>query len=77
MATSQSEKESDLIAFAREGSVVAFSRLMEEHQGRLVAQALAFCGDADQAKDLAQETMVAAWQKPSRETRTLSTMSLV
>jgi RNA polymerase sigma factor (sigma-70 family) len=44
----------------------AFSRLMQEHQSRLVAQALAFCGDPHQARDLAQETMVAAWKSLAR-----------
>jgi RNA polymerase sigma-70 factor (ECF subfamily) len=66
MAAPQSEEESDLIALSREGDVAAFSRLMEEHQSRLVAQAQAFCGDPHQARDLAQETMVAAWKSLSR-----------
>ena len=66
MAAPQSEEESDLIALSREGDVAAFSRLMEEHQSRLVAQAQAFCGDPHQARDLAQETMVAAWKSLAR-----------
>src|SRR6202042_3745382 len=43
-----------------------FSRLMQEHQPRLLAQALAFCGEPHQARDLVQETMVAAWKSLSR-----------
>src|SRR6202042_881984 len=43
-----------------------FSRLMQEHQPRLLAQALAFCGEPHQARDLVQETMVAAWTSLSR-----------
>jgi RNA polymerase sigma factor (sigma-70 family) len=66
MAVPQSEEETELVSLSREGDVAAFSRLMEEHQSRLVAQALAFCGDPHQARDLAQETMVAAWKSLSR-----------
>jgi RNA polymerase sigma-70 factor (ECF subfamily) len=39
---------------------------MLEHQPRLLAQALAFCGDPDLARDLVQETMIAAWKSVSR-----------
>jgi RNA polymerase sigma factor (sigma-70 family) len=66
MAAPQTGEESELIALSREGDVAAFSRLMQEHQSRLLAQALAFCGDPHQARDLAQETMVAAWKSLSR-----------
>ena len=66
MAAPQTEEESELVARSREGDVAAFSRLMQEHQSRLVAQALAFCGDPHQARDLAQETMVAAWKSLAR-----------
>jgi RNA polymerase sigma factor (sigma-70 family) len=62
----QSEEEYQLIALSREGDVAAFSRLVQEHQSRLLAQALAFCGDPHQARDLAQETMVAAWKSLAR-----------
>src|SRR5277367_2707943 len=62
----QSDEESQLIARAREGDLTAFSRLVQEHQPRLLAQALAFCGDPHQARDLAQETMVAAWKSLAR-----------
>ena len=59
-------EDSDLIARARDGELAAFSQLMEEHQPRLLAQALAFCGDPHQARDLVQETMVAAWKSIAR-----------
>jgi RNA polymerase sigma-70 factor (ECF subfamily) len=62
----QSEEEYQLIALSREGDVAAFSRLVQEHQSRLLAQALAFCGDPHLARDLAQETMVAAWKSLAR-----------
>lgn len=56
----------DLIARARGGDVEAFSRLMEAEQPRLLAQALKFCGDPDLARDLVQETMIAAWKSLRR-----------
>ena len=56
----------DLIALARDGDVGAFSRLIEAQQPRLLAQSLAFCGDADLARDLVQETMIAAWKSLPR-----------
>ncbi len=55
-----------LVALARDGDVDAFSRLMEAQQTRLMAQALAFCGDAQRAQDLVQETMIAAWKSLRR-----------
>ncbi|MFA7343013.1 MAG: RNA polymerase sigma factor [Terrimicrobiaceae bacterium] len=55
-----------LIACARDGDAGAFSRLLEAEQPRLLAQALAFCGDADLARDLVQETMIAAWKSLRR-----------
>jgi len=66
MAAPQTEEESELVALSQEGDVAAFSRLMQGHQSHLVAQALAFCGDPHQARDLAQETMVAAWKSLAR-----------
>lgn len=55
-----------LIALARDGDMSAFSQLMETLQPRLMAQALAFCGDASLARDLVQETMIAAWKSLRR-----------
>jgi RNA polymerase sigma-70 factor (ECF subfamily) len=59
-------RNTDLIALARDGDAEAFSRLMEAEQPRLMAQALAFCRDADLARDLVQETMIAAWKSLQR-----------
>ena len=53
-------------AIARDGDVAAFSRIMEAEQARLMAQALAFCGNAHLAQDLVQETMIAAWKSLHR-----------
>ena len=61
-----SNDASDLLALARDGDVAAFSRIMEAEQPRLMAQALAFCGDAHRAQDLVQETMIAAWKSLHR-----------
>lgn len=57
---------SDLLALARDGDVAAFSRIMEAEQPRLMAQAVAFCGNAHVAQDLVQETMIAAWKSLHR-----------
>jgi RNA polymerase sigma-70 factor (ECF subfamily) len=66
MPTSPAEHHPDLIALARGGDVAAFSQLMEELQPRLMGQGLAFCGDSELAKDLVQETMIAAWKSLPR-----------
>jgi RNA polymerase sigma-70 factor (ECF subfamily) len=60
------ESQADLLALARGGDVAAFSRMMEELQPRLIGQALAFCGDRERARDLVQETMIAAWKSLGR-----------
>ena len=66
MTFSPPDDVSDLLALARDGDVAAFSRVMEAEQPRLMAQALAFCGDAHRAQDLVQETMIAAWKSLHR-----------
>jgi len=68
MAASQPppQEDLDLISRAREGDLAAFSQLLQELQPRLLAQALTFCGDEHQARDLVQETMVAAWKSLPR-----------
>ena len=64
--TEETAIATDLIALARDGDMAAFSRLMEEEQTRLLAQALVFCGDRELARDLVQETMIAAWKSLRR-----------
>lgn len=66
MTFSPPDDASDLLALARDGDVAAFSRIMEAEQPRLMAQALAFCGNAHLAQDLVQETMIAAWKSLHR-----------
>jgi len=60
------DASAELVTLARDGDVEAFSRLMEQHQPRLMGQALAFCGDLQLAQDLVQETMIAAWKSLRR-----------
>jgi RNA polymerase sigma-70 factor (ECF subfamily) len=55
-------KEADCIAKAQDGSVEAFTRLLEEHQGRVRAFLARFVGDAFLADDLAQDTFFAAYR---------------
>ena len=66
MVPPPNDKSVELIALARDGDVRAFSLLMEAQQSRLMGQALAFCGDAQLAQDLVQETMIAAWKSLRR-----------
>jgi RNA polymerase sigma-70 factor (ECF subfamily) len=58
--------ERELIGRAQKGDVDAFSILMEGLQPRLLAQAIVFCRDPDLARDLMQETMIAAWKSLKR-----------
>jgi RNA polymerase sigma-70 factor (ECF subfamily) len=66
MTFSPPDDVSDLLVLARDGDLSAFSQMMEAEQPRLMAQALAFCGNADLAQDLVQETMIAAWKSLRR-----------
>jgi RNA polymerase sigma-70 factor (ECF subfamily) len=66
MIAPEIDDPAELVVLAREGDVRAFSRLMEAQQPRLMAQALAFCGEAELARDLVQETMIAAWKSMRR-----------
>ncbi len=62
MTDSPADVSSPSLAQAQAGSLDAFSRLMEAEQPRLLGQAIAFCADRHQAKDLVQETMIEAWK---------------
>jgi RNA polymerase sigma-70 factor (ECF subfamily) len=55
-------KEADCISRAKDGSVEAFTKLLEEHQGRVRAFLARFVGDVFLADDLAQETFFAAYR---------------
>ena len=51
-----------LLDRAREGDTEAFSEICRVHETRLWRQAIALCGDATLAEDLAQDTLVEAWK---------------
>ena len=44
-------------------SELQFVTLLTSHQGRLFAYVLSLVGDADQARDVMQETNAVLWQK--------------
>jgi RNA polymerase sigma-70 factor, ECF subfamily len=50
--------ESTLIAAARRGDRAALSRLLESHQKRVFGFGVKMCGDVEDAKDVAQETLL-------------------
>ncbi len=62
----QEMTQAELIAIAKTGDLNAFSKLMETLQPRLLAQAIAFCGDPELAKDLVQDAMISAWKSLKR-----------
>jgi RNA polymerase sigma-70 factor (ECF subfamily) len=51
---------------AGDGDGEAFAGLCDRYQERLFRQAMALCGGADMAEDLAQETFIAAWRGLSK-----------
>lgn len=64
-AISPGQGEADslkLLARSRCGDTDAFCELCRIHEARLFRQAVALCGDAALAEDLAQETLVSAWR---------------
>jgi RNA polymerase sigma-70 factor, ECF subfamily len=52
----------DLLTQARGGDAEAFGEVCRVHETRLLRQALALCGNAALAEDLAQDTLVEAWR---------------
>ncbi len=55
-----------LVAQARGGSVDAFAELVERHSAMAYRVALRMLGNHSDAQDLAQESLVAAWQNIAR-----------
>jgi RNA polymerase sigma-70 factor (ECF subfamily) len=56
--SSQVETESVLLAAARKGDRAALSALLERHQHKVFGFGVKMCGDAEDAKDVAQETLL-------------------
>jgi RNA polymerase sigma-70 factor (ECF subfamily) len=51
-----------LLALARAGDAEAYGQVYRAHATRLLRQALALCGNAALAEELAQDTLVEAWK---------------
>jgi RNA polymerase sigma-70 factor (ECF subfamily) len=60
------DDQRELIDRARGGEATAFERLAEQYAARLWRCAIALCKDKHWAEDLAQETLIAAWQSVAR-----------
>ncbi|MBT4503070.1 MAG: sigma-70 family RNA polymerase sigma factor [Gemmatimonadetes bacterium] len=56
------ETERDLILKAREGDGAAFARLVSRYDRRILGLALDMVGDAEDARDVFQEAMLAAYR---------------
>src|SRR5882762_10831517 len=56
----------DILSQAQAGDADAFCSLCHPFEARLVRQAMALCGDAALAEDLAQDTLVEAWKSLRR-----------
>lgn len=52
-----------LVEQARRGDSAAFGELVQRHQAAVLRTARAICGSREEAEDVAQEALVAAWQK--------------
>jgi phosphoribosylaminoimidazole carboxylase (NCAIR synthetase) len=51
-----------LVARAQEGDVAAFERLIASHQQKVFSFALAFTSNRDEARDLAQESLIKVYR---------------
>jgi len=58
--------DSELIERARTGEVAAYEELVRRYEQQAFRAALFVCGDADEARDAAQEGFVRAWQALGR-----------
>ena len=61
METTASEARG-FLAQAQAGDAEAFGEVCRAYETRLLRQAMALCGSATQAEDLAQDTLVEAWR---------------
>jgi hypothetical protein len=58
-----------LLEQARVGDAEAFGEVYRMYETRLLRQAMALCGQASLAEDLAQDTLVEAWKCLRRSLR--------
>jgi RNA polymerase sigma-70 factor (ECF subfamily) len=58
----ESTNTASLLRQARAGDVEAFGEVCRLYEGRVLRQAMALCGEAATAGDLAQDTLVEAWK---------------
>jgi RNA polymerase sigma-70 factor (ECF subfamily) len=62
LAETARPEASGSLAQARAGDAEAFGEVCRAYEARLLRQAMALCGRADLAEDLAQDTLVEAWK---------------
>ena len=58
MAGETNDTESDLLMAARKGDRAALSTLLERHQQKVFGFGVKMCGDSEDAKDVAQDTLL-------------------
>jgi RNA polymerase sigma-70 factor (ECF subfamily) len=56
--TNDASEEADLLAAARKGDRAALTKLLERHQQKVFGFGVKMCGDAEDAKDIAQDTLL-------------------
>jgi len=56
--TTETKTESALLAAARKGDRAALTKLLERHQQKVFGFGVKMCGDAEDAKDIAQDTLM-------------------
>jgi RNA polymerase sigma-70 factor (ECF subfamily) len=55
--------DAELVEQARQGETAAFGELVRRHQAAVIRTARVVCRSREDAEDIAQEAMVAAWKK--------------
>jgi RNA polymerase sigma-70 factor (ECF subfamily) len=60
---SRPERDEDLVERSRAGDREAFTELVRRHEGRIYGLCLRILGDADDARDAAQDTFLTAYRK--------------
>jgi RNA polymerase sigma-70 factor, ECF subfamily len=63
---SEASDTTRLLEQAKAGDPDAFCELCQAHEGRLFRQSLALCGNRSRAEELAEDTLVVAWESLHR-----------